>query len=33
MSKIKVARALEAQGGKVQPFKFTKEGLISWKTE
>ncbi len=33
MSKIKVARALEALGGKVQPFKFTKEGLISWKTE
>ena len=33
LSKVKVAKALENSGGKVQPFKFTKEGLISWKTE
>jgi D-glycero-alpha-D-manno-heptose-7-phosphate kinase len=30
ISKIKVARALEAMGGKVQPFKFTLQGLTTW---
>lgn len=30
ITKIKVARALEAQGGKVQPFKFTQQGLTTW---
>ncbi len=30
VTKIKVARAIENLGGKVQSFKFTKEGLITW---
>ncbi len=29
-TKIKVARALETLGGKVQPFKFTEQGLTTW---
>ena len=33
VTKIKVAKALEKHGGKVQPFKFTKEGLVMWKSE
>ena len=33
VTKIKVARAIEKLGGKVQAFKFTKEGLLTWKTE
>ncbi len=30
VTKIKVAQAIENLGGKMQPFKFTKEGLTTW---
>ena len=30
VTKIKVARAIEGLGGKVQSFKFTKQGLTTW---
>lgn len=30
VTKIKVAHAIEQLGGRVQPFKFTKEGLTTW---
>jgi D-glycero-alpha-D-manno-heptose-7-phosphate kinase len=30
VTKIKVASALEKLGGKVQPFKFTQQGLTTW---
>ena len=30
ISKIKVARAIEKSGGKMQPFKFTQQGLTTW---
>lgn len=30
VTKIKVAKAIEKEGGKVQPFKFTKDGLTTW---
>lgn len=30
VTKIKVAKAIEQLGGKIQPFKFTKEGLTTW---
>ncbi len=30
ITKIKVARAIETLGGKVQPFKFTQQGLVTW---
>lgn len=30
VTKMKVARAIENLGGKVQSFKFTKDGLITW---
>jgi D-glycero-alpha-D-manno-heptose-7-phosphate kinase len=30
VTKIKVAKSIEQLGGKVQPFKFTKEGLTTW---
>jgi D-glycero-alpha-D-manno-heptose-7-phosphate kinase len=30
VTKIKVARALAALGGTVQPFKFTQQGLVTW---
>ncbi len=30
VTKIKVAQALEKLGGKVQPFKFTTQGLTTW---
>jgi D-glycero-alpha-D-manno-heptose-7-phosphate kinase len=30
ITKIKVARAIEKLGGKVQPFKFTQQGLVTW---
>jgi D-glycero-alpha-D-manno-heptose-7-phosphate kinase len=30
VTKLKVSRALEHLGGKVQSFKFTKEGLVTW---
>ena len=33
ITKIKVARAIEAFGGKVQPFKFTQQGLTTWTTK
>jgi D-glycero-alpha-D-manno-heptose-7-phosphate kinase len=29
-SKLKVAEALLKFGGKIQPFQFTSEGLITW---
>lgn len=29
-TKIKVARAIEGLGGKMQPFKFTQQGLTTW---
>ncbi|HQQ93306.1 MAG TPA: dehydrogenase [Bacteroidia bacterium] len=33
VTKVKVGKAIEKLGGKVQAFKFTKEGLITWKTD
>lgn len=30
VTKIKVARAIESLGGKVHPFKFTQQGLVTW---
>jgi len=30
VTKIKVAHAIEQKGGRVQPFKFTTEGLTTW---
>jgi D-glycero-alpha-D-manno-heptose-7-phosphate kinase len=30
LSKVPVAKTLEAMGGKIQNFKFTKEGLTTW---
>jgi D-glycero-alpha-D-manno-heptose-7-phosphate kinase len=30
ITKIKVARAIEKLGGRVQPFKFTEQGLTTW---
>ena len=30
VTKVKVARAIESLGGRVQPFKFTREGLVTW---
>lgn len=30
VTKVKVARAIEQLGGKVQPFKFTQQGLTTW---
>lgn len=30
ITKMKVAKAIESFGGKVQPFKFTKQGLTTW---
>jgi D-glycero-alpha-D-manno-heptose-7-phosphate kinase len=32
VTKMKVAKAIESMGGRVQPFKFTQQGLITWKT-
>lgn len=31
VTKIKVARAIETLGGNVQAFKFTQQGLVTWK--
>lgn len=31
VTKIKVANAIEQLGGKIQPFKFTSQGLVTWK--
>jgi D-glycero-alpha-D-manno-heptose-7-phosphate kinase len=31
LTKIKVARAIESLGGRVQPFKFTQQGLVTWR--
>lgn len=31
VTKIKVAKAIETLGGTVQPFKFTQQGLVTWK--
>jgi D-glycero-alpha-D-manno-heptose-7-phosphate kinase len=31
VTKVKVARAIQSLGGKVQPFKFTLQGLVTWK--
>jgi D-glycero-alpha-D-manno-heptose-7-phosphate kinase len=30
VTKVKVARAIESLGGRVQPFKFTQQGLVTW---
>lgn len=30
ITKIKVAKAIEKLGGRVQPFKFTQQGLVTW---
>jgi D-glycero-alpha-D-manno-heptose-7-phosphate kinase len=30
ITKVKVARAIETLGGRVQPFKFTQQGLLTW---
>jgi D-glycero-alpha-D-manno-heptose-7-phosphate kinase len=30
VTKVKVAKAIEKEGGRVQPFKFTNEGLTTW---
>ncbi len=32
VTKVKVARALATLGGRVQPFKFTRQGLVTWIT-
>lgn len=32
VTKIKVGKAIENFGGKVQPFKFTQQGLVAWTT-
>ena len=31
VTKIKVAKAIETLGGNVQAFKFTQQGLVTWK--
>ena len=31
VTKIKVAKAIEKLGGNIQPFKFTQQGLVTWK--
>ena len=33
VTKIKVANAIASMGGRVQPFKFTEQGLITWKVQ
>lgn len=33
VTKVKVARAIESLGGRVQPFKFTEQGLVTWQTK
>ena len=33
VTKVKVAKAIESLGGKVQPFKFTQQGLVTWQTK
>jgi D-glycero-alpha-D-manno-heptose-7-phosphate kinase len=30
VTKVKVGKAIEALGGKVHPFKFTQQGLVTW---
>src|SRR5690606_10738049 len=30
VTKVKVAHAIESLGGRVQPFKFTRQGLVTW---
>jgi D-glycero-alpha-D-manno-heptose-7-phosphate kinase len=30
ITKMKVAKAIEKLGGRVQPFKFTQQGLVTW---
>ncbi len=30
VTKVKIAKALEVYGGRVQPFKFTQQGLTTW---
>ena len=30
ITKIKVAKAIETLGGRVQPFKFAQQGLVTW---
>lgn len=32
VTKVKVAKALELLGGRVQSFKFTEQGLVTWRT-
>jgi len=32
VTKMKVAKAIESLGGRVQPFRFTQQGLVTWKT-
>lgn len=32
VTKIKVAKAIESLGGKIQSFKFTRHGLVTWTT-
>jgi D-glycero-alpha-D-manno-heptose-7-phosphate kinase len=32
VTKMKVAAAIESLGGRVQPFKFTQQGLVTWET-
>ncbi|PBQ31222.1 dehydrogenase [Sphingobacteriaceae bacterium] len=31
VTKIKVAKAIQSLGGNIQPFKFTQQGLVTWK--
>jgi D-glycero-alpha-D-manno-heptose-7-phosphate kinase len=33
VTKIKVAKVLETLGGKIQSFKFTAQGLVTWRSE
>jgi D-glycero-alpha-D-manno-heptose-7-phosphate kinase len=32
VTKVKVAKAIESLGGKIQSFKFTQQGLVTWQT-
>lgn len=33
LTKVKVSKELEQLGGRVQPFKFTNQGIVTWTTE
>ncbi len=33
LTKVRVSKELEKLGGRIQPFKFTNQGIVTWKTE